>query len=319
MKIAVVTTSFPRDAQDASGHFVATEAAELCRAGHDVHVYAPGRGAPRRGGVHVHWIDGGEAFGFPGAVPRLRERPSRVVDALRFIIACRRQLHAQPFDRIVAHFVLPSAWPILSGIKTPIEVVGHGTDVRLLMALPTPIGRRIVRGLLRNGASFRFVSTEQRRGIARFIPELATAEVRPVAIDLAGVPDRASARRALDLRADTQLALIVGRLVPSKRSATAISAALLLPRTQVVVVGDGPERERLESEYASARFVGQLPRHQCLRWIAAADVLITASRHEGAPTAVREARALSVPVVSVPAADLRAWSEHDAELYVVSG
>jgi glycosyltransferase involved in cell wall biosynthesis len=319
MRIAVVTTSFPTDAQDPSGHFVLAEAAELARAGHDVHVYAPGAGQARFGRVHVHWIAGGDAFGFPGAVPRIRQRPRRVFDALRFVITCRRQLRRQHFDRIVAHFVLPSAWPILSGSSTPIEVVGHGTDVRLLMALPTPVGRAIVRGLLRNGATFRFVSTEQRRGVARFIPELASAEVRPAALDLSGVPGRAAARHALGLRQSTDLAVVVGRLIASKRSDVALSAALLMPNTDVVVVGDGPLREPLQSAFPGARFLGQLPRDVCLTWIAAADVLITASRYEGAPTVVREARSLGIPVVSVPVADVSAWAERDPELFVVSG
>ncbi len=319
MKVAVITTSYPRDPQDPSGHFVAAEAAALARDGHEVHVFAPGSGPRSQDGVQVHWIEAGDAFGFPGAVARFRERPTRLLSALRFVIKCRRRLQREHFDRVVAHFVLPSAWPISSGAAAPVEVVGHGTDVRLLMALPTPLARAIVRQLLDAGATFRFVSSEQRRAIARFVPELASARVEPAALDLSAVPERATARRNLKLRPATQVALIVGRLVPSKRAATAISAALLLPDVNVVVIGDGPEREKLERSFPAARFLGQLPRDECLTWIAAANVLITASRYEGAPTVVREARALAVPVVSVAVADVRAWAEHDSELYVVSG
>ncbi len=318
MKIAVVTTSFPRAPQDPSGHFVAAEAATLAREGHEVHVFAPGSGPPLRGGVRIHWIESGDAFGLPGAIARLRERPLRLLSALGFVIKCRRRIQREHFDRVVAHFVLPNAWPICSGVNAPVEVVGHGTDVRLLMALPTPLARAIVRQLLEAGATFRFVSSEQRRAIARFVPELASARVEPAAIDLSAVPKRSAARRSLGLRPATQVALIVGRLVPSKRAGTAIASALLLPDVSVVVIGDGPDRKELERSFPAARFLGQLPRDECLTWIAAADLLVTASRYEGAPTVVREARALAVPVVSVPVADVQAWAEHDSELYVVS-
>ncbi|HVY44240.1 MAG TPA: glycosyltransferase, partial [Minicystis sp.] len=46
-------------------------------------------------------------------------------------------------------------------------------------------------------------------------------------------------------------------------------------------------------------------------WVAAADVLLHASAVEGAPTVVREARALGVRVVACPAGDLAAWAAAD--------
>jgi glycosyltransferase involved in cell wall biosynthesis len=50
--------------------------------------------------------------------------------------------------------------------------------------------------------------------------------------------------------------------------------------------------------------------------MAAADLLISASRTEGAPLAIREARALGVPVVSCPAGDLASWARHDGGLWL---
>jgi glycosyltransferase involved in cell wall biosynthesis len=68
-----------------------------------------------------------------------------------------------------------------------------------------------------------------------------------------------------------------------------------------VVVGDGPERPRLERQARSlgvdALFVGAVAREVALAWIAAADVVLHASSAEGLSTVVREAEALGTRVV----------------------
>ena len=60
MRIVVVTTSFPRSDEDPSGHFVRSSARALARAGHEVHVVAPGGSLldpPARHGDLVVQID----------------------------------------------------------------------------------------------------------------------------------------------------------------------------------------------------------------------------------------------------------------------
>jgi glycosyltransferase involved in cell wall biosynthesis len=46
-------------------------------------------------------------------------------------------------------------------------------------------------------------------------------------------------------------------------------------------------------------------------------VLLSASRHEGAPTVVREARALGTPVVACAAGSLAALAESDDGIWIV--
>jgi glycosyltransferase involved in cell wall biosynthesis len=69
----------------------------------------------------------------------------------------------------------------------------------------------------------------------------------------------------------------------------------------LVVVGDGPERSRLErlarSRHVDAQFLGVVDRSEALAWIGAAHALLHASDTEGASSVVREARALGTPVV----------------------
>jgi glycosyltransferase involved in cell wall biosynthesis len=82
------------------------------------------------------------------------------------------------------------------------------------------------------------------------------------------------------------------------------------------VIGGGPLLAELRARFPRVRFTGELSRSQSLEWIAAANVLVSASVLEGAPTVVREARALGVPVVACPAGDLRLWAESDPGLWL---
>ena len=137
-------------------------------------------------------------------------------------------------------------------------------------------------------------------------------------LDLDDVPTRSAARRALGIAEAQPLALIVARLIPQKRVALALQSLALLDELSAVIVGDGPELESLRAHFPNAHFTGYLKRSEALRWIAAADVLVSASPHEGAPSVVREARALGVPVVAVSAGDLAEWAKLDTGLLLVN-
>ncbi|HKQ68288.1 MAG TPA: glycosyltransferase, partial [Polyangiaceae bacterium] len=86
-------------------------------------------------------------------------------------------------------------------------------------------------------------------------------------------------------------------------------------KARLTIVGDGPLRRELEALAASldvdARFVGQLARSDALSSIAGADKLVCLSAAEGAPTVIREARALGVPVLATPVGDVAAWAAAD--------
>ena len=318
-RVVVITTSLPRYDGDPSGHFVATEAREAARRGDDVVVIAPGTAAPIEGARVVGLPDGG-AFGWPGALARLRERPWRGLAMLRFIAAARSALRdLGPVDRVIAHWVLPCGYPIALAARAELEIVAHGSDVRLLLALPGPLRRRVVGELLDRGARFRFVSAELARALGRDSdPRLAAASrVELPAIDLSSAPTRAQARATLGLAPRERLLLIVSRLVPSKRVDLALCAAAGSFFERVVVVGDGPERSKLEKRFPRVRFLGKKPRSEALAWLAAADVLLSASAAEGAPTVVREARALGVPVVCPAVGDLARWAQVDPGIRLV--
>lgn len=287
-RVAVITTSYPSWDGDPSGHFVSAEAHALERAGHDVHVLAA-RGA---------------AFGWPGVLARVRDRPSRAVSVPRALADVRTTLMQRgPWDRVIAHW-LPTA-AIATGITAPLEVVAHGSDVRLLKAMPAPARALVTAWLARTAASVRAVSESLARELLSCAPFAGTRSalatkltVRPPPFELHDVEQRAAALR--EARSGTPLAVTVARLVPSKRVDRVIEHVAQRGSDALVVVGDGPERSRLEAmaiaKKVDATFVGLVARREALAWIRAADVLVFASREEGLSTVLREAEALGTRV-----------------------
>lgn len=296
MRIVLVTTSYPAHEGDPSGHFVRAEARELERQGHEVVVVTPAVSASGRG-----------AFGWPGFAARVREKPWRVLDAMRWTLRAARTIAAERPDRVVAHWAVPCAWPVaaMAGGRAELAVVSHGADVRLLVALPAAVRERIVRSVATRATEWRFVSAALRDGFLESLGETRAsveriATVRAPSIELPSVAEGiARIARELDGK---RVAVSVGRLVASKRVDRAIRhVARTREVDALVVVGDGPERARLEELARScdvdARFVGLVPREEALAWIGAARMVLHGSLHEGLSTVVREAEALGTPVV----------------------
>jgi teichuronic acid biosynthesis glycosyltransferase TuaC len=325
-QIVVVTTSYPKSRGDAEGHFVSAEVRRLCATA-TVTVLAPGRARPSLWGERVVSLDGGAAFGFPGAVERMRRDPWHVLGAGQFVLSAVRWLRSAPVpERIVAHFLLPCGVPIatrgLGPRRAELEIVVHGSDARLFAQFPGGHGL-VGRELVRAGASLRFVSTELHDLVLGSLPAAQRAalapcsRVEPAAIDVEGVLPRAAARAALGIEPNGKMAVIVARLVPGKRVDVALEACTRVRRLLTIVLGDGPELRHLRARFPTARFVGHVERPLALTYISAADVLVSASLAEGAPTVVREARALGTPVVCLEAGDVRRWAESDPGLSVV--
>ena len=112
------------------------------------------------------------------------------------------------------------------------------------------------------------------------------------------------ARRWLPSHDNSKRMVAVGRLVSGKRFDRAIS---LLPTLsdefdiELTIVGDGPERRRLESLAKGKRvsFVGHVSDRDSLAEILrGSDVLLMPSASEGYPNAVIEALACGIPVVA---------------------
>jgi glycosyltransferase involved in cell wall biosynthesis len=120
--------------------------------------------------------------------------------------------------------------------------------------------------------------------------------------DIGPLPDRDAARERLGISGPTFV--FAGRLAPQKNLPLAVAALARLPEASLVVIGDGPERERLEQairregveDRVSVR--GALPRAGTFEWMRAADATLLSSDWENHPHAAVESLAVGTPVVA---------------------
>lgn len=98
---------------------------------------------------------------------------------------------------------------------------------------------------------------------------------------------------------DTPRIVVPGRLVPEKGHKDLIQALTLLETpVDVVFAGGGPLQEQLAQQAPQVRITGVLPHADMIAEIAAADVVVIPSRHEGFGLTAAEAMLLARPVIA---------------------
>jgi glycosyltransferase involved in cell wall biosynthesis len=176
----------------------------------------------------------------------------------------------------------------------------------------TPASRLALRALEHAGlrlAAAVIVTTEELRAHAATIAPARRIHLIPNGVDLARF-------RPGGPRAGGGAILYVGRLSEEKNLSALVQAAASLrsrvPR-RLVMIGDGPLRDRLEAEARAAGVPVELPGvvdHQLIpRWLEAADAFVLPSFTEGHPKALIEAMAAGVPCVASDCAGNRALVE----------
>jgi len=195
----------------------------------------------------------------------------------------------------------------------------HGDVVRRLGVAAVSTVHGFTGGSLRNKVYERL----QRFSLRQFDGVIAVSEPLGAELRRAGLPgdrlsiianafalpkatlDRAGARRALDLTHELLIGAWIGRLSLEKGPDILVEAMAdpAFPRElAVLVIGDGPERARLERRSAELNLGARLrfcgPREEVARLFPAFDVLIQSSRTEGTPMVLLEAMAANVPIVA---------------------
>jgi len=261
LKIAVLTTSYPRETDDTAGRFVADAVERIRAAGVDVAVVSPAS--------FRHY---GIAYGH-GVIANLRQAPWRAAllpaFLASFVRAARRA--SRDADLVHAHWLPAGAVAMATG--KPYIVHLHGSDVELAKRAP-----RLARPILRRAETAVCVSSA-----------LAEEARRLGATDVDVIPNGVEPPKVVAEEAQPPEVLYAGRLAPEKGILELVEAAEGL---NLVVAGDGPLRSRVPQAH------GFVPRDELARLYDRAAVVACPSLREGFGVVCLEAMAHGRAVVA---------------------
>jgi glycosyltransferase involved in cell wall biosynthesis len=209
------------------------------------------------------------------------------------------------FDVIDAHYFYPNGVAaVLLGRRfgKPVVVTARGSDVTLIPAHTVP--RRLIIWAARQAAAIITVSGALGRSLEKLGVDASKVSVLRNGVDLEAFRplDRETERSRLGINGP--LLLSVGHLIERKGHDLVIRSLTSLVDATLLVIGEGPERSRLEllaREIGVAprvRFVGAIAQAELPRYYSAADALVLASSREGWPNVLLEAMACGAPVIA---------------------
>jgi glycosyltransferase involved in cell wall biosynthesis len=322
MRVLFVVTAFPAYREDPRGTHVFRIATQVAGTGERVIVVAPtGPGA-----VAQEWMDGVEirrfryalggreklATGVSGIVPNLRAHPQLALQVPPFVMQMTRAVRrsAPECDLLHAHWLYPSGLVAIrerrrTGI--PVVVTAHGGDVNLAMRNPL-LGRLVRR--VGNGAD-RVLSVSD--DLAEKLVALGVRSTRIQVVPL-GVEPRQVVRTSVSGVAHIAF---VGSLIARKGVDVLLRALQALPAdlVEIDILGDGPERTRLEKMAegvaTKVRFHGEVAPSAVASVLERVDALVLPSWSEGRPVVVMEAMAAGIPVIASRIAGTSELVEHE--------
>ncbi|RQD76766.1 MAG: glycosyltransferase family 4 protein [Candidatus Syntrophonatronum acetioxidans] len=233
----------------------------------------------------------------------------------RLFLDTGKALLFSSYDLVNAHYIFPTGFLALPAALLrgkPLVVTSHGGDVRLgkknapLKALTSLVlhkARRVV-------AVSHYLARELE---GEFSLPREKIEVINCGVDtdkfFPRPREKALAELGLNPRPkEEKIILFVGNLIelkglmPLLRAFASISPSL--PQARLVLVGEGPLKERLLQEASSlgikdrVTFTGPLPHHRIPTWMSAAHLFVLPSYQEGFGLVALEALACATPVVA---------------------
>lgn len=318
LSLLTITTLFPNPVQPTHGPFVSTRLEKLVASGEAIaEVVAP-----------VPWLPSWARYPSTGRldlVPRTRLHGGLTVHHPRYLVVPKigmtltphtlfwtlkrtlEQLLAQSrrFDLIDAHYFYPdgvaAVW-LARHFGIPVTVTARGTDLNLIPEYPTP--RKMICEAAARADGLITVCQALKDRLVELgpPPEHVTVLRNGVDLELFKPIDRDMARLTLGLTRRTLGS--VGALIQRKGHHHAICALAALPDTDLLIVGEGPERmalERLAAEQGASkrvRFLGRIEQKQLPEIYSAMDALVLASTREGWANVLLEAMACGTPVVA---------------------
>lgn len=319
MRILVFTTLFPNAVRPDLGIFVETRLRHLVAAGHvEARVLAPVPWFPsgdRRWGEWADWarVPHRETrHGIEVRHPRYLNLPrigmavhpfALAATAWRAAASWRRE--GFDFDVIDSHFFYPdgvAAALIARRLGVPFTITGRGTDLNLYPQWAWP--RHWIRHAAARADGLITVCEALKAPLVELGQPPERVHVLRNGVDLQRFRplDRQAARMRFDISGPALAS--VGHLIDRKGHDFVIRALASLPGWQLLIAGDGPEREKLEALARSSgvadrvTFLGRRSQEELAELYSAVDILVLASDREGWANVLLEAMACGTPVVA---------------------
>lgn len=328
MKILTFTSLYPNAVNPQHGIFVETRLRKLVgTAAVDARVIAPIQSFPVSFGPFARYSAFAAAPAFETrhgidihhprflSVPKIGMRltPSSMAIAARKLF--RQIVEKESIDLVDAHYFYPdgvAAATLASEIGVPCVITGRGTDLNLFPEYPAA-RREILKAVERAGACITVSEALRTRLIDIGAPADKVTTLRNgVDTDLftpVSATERDVLRQRHNLAGPTIIA--VGNLAPEKGQMLLVEALRDLPEATLLLVGDGPDGDRLDSYIDDnnladrVRRLGRVPQADLPGLYSAADVSVLASMREGWPNVLLESMACGTPVVAADVGGVR--------------
>ncbi len=335
----MIATSYPRFPGDGVGSFMEPIAKGVAARGHEVHLVAPWHPAITRGreedGVFFHFfryapIRSLSVFGYAsGLQADTRLKAAAWVAAPAALAAgwfkALRVAQKRRATIVHAHWVIPGGvMGALAAGRLPLVVSLHGSDV-FVAEQHRSLGR-VARSVFARARWVTACSDDLRQRALALGAAPQSTETVPYGVDLTRFAPNPEARarvRAEYGLGDSPVVFSAGRLVSKKGFEVLIDAIArvreALPRTRLLIAGDGDLREALTaraSHLDQPVLLGNQSQDAVARLAAAADVVAVPSVHDeagnvdGLPNVALEALATGTAVVASRVGGLPQAIEH---------
>ena len=222
------------------------------------------------------------------------------------------------YDVINTHFAIPSGplgFALSALFRTPNVLSIHGGDIydpsrRLSPHRCMPLGLT-VRAMLRAAALIVAQSSDTAANALKYYGSGLEPKMRIVPLPFgppgAAAPggDKEQIRAELALKPDMRYIISVGRLIKRTAYDRLILSLEGLPEdVGLLIIGDGPLRGELESIAGArnlagrVRLAGYVSEEEKFSYLAAADLYVLSSHHEGFGLVLQEAMSVGLPVVA---------------------
>lgn len=209
------------------------------------------------------------------------------------------------FDLIDAHYFYPdgvAAVMLGKYFNKPVVITARGSDINLIGQ--KPLARKLILWAARNAAAVITVCAALKNELVKMGAEASHITPLRNGVDLQRFHRLEKAQIRTELGLNRFTLLTVGALTENKGHHIAIQALVHLPDTDLMIVGAGPDLDKLLSLAKKlkvadrVRFVGAIAQTELIRYYNAADLMVLMSAREGWANVLLESMACGTPVIA---------------------